>query len=35
MKDGDEDLVRDFRDRAYKDAIALQEKRKQRYLLGF
>lgn len=34
MKDGDEDLVRDFRDRAYKDAIALREKRKQRNMSG-
>ncbi|KAF3973789.1 hypothetical protein ACB098_06G003200 [Castanea mollissima] len=34
MKDGDEDLVRDFRDRAYKDAVALQEKRNQRNMSG-
>ncbi|XP_030510488.2 proteasome activator subunit 4 [Cannabis sativa] len=30
MKGGDEDLAKDFRDRAYKGASALQRKRKQR-----
>lgn len=30
MKGGDENLAEDFRDRAYRDANAIQKKRKQR-----
>lgn len=33
MKGGDEDLAKDFRNKAYKEANALQRKRKQRYFV--
>jgi hypothetical protein len=35
MNGGDEELARDFRERAYKDANALLRKRKQRSFLCF
>lgn len=31
MKGGDEDLAKDFRDKAYTEAAILQRKRKRRY----
>lgn len=35
MKGGDEDLAKDFRDKAYTEATVLQRKRKRRYFPGF
>lgn len=33
MKGGDEDLARDFRDRAYIEANSIQRRRKTRYVI--